>query len=340
MEFDVPGVSPMLCERDDVPEGAACFMSEMQRTRVVDIIGGAAAANALRWNTAVLNVVDDELLNNHNGWGMVAEILFNIGAYSATGLVAKSAAFLAKTRLPQKVVEALLKASDPKAIKDYVAIGSKGVREKLKRVVTTKPNVSKIEVLRDLQDIPGAWQKEIVSSAYARLDDAALLAMMAALDVELPEHSTSAYEAQIRDIAAGMRTNVLAVGEQEGPANHATTVAAHIHAPDGNSRLALVRYEGIHQVISRGDKLVFGDNSYHFVRWVDTEYAAAALERQRALFLGATPSFRFPTNDLDHDGDALLKNRDDPALVDWLKRHRARFTPETHDIKPADASSL
>jgi hypothetical protein len=193
-------------------------------------------------------------------------------------------------------------------------------------------------VLRDLQDIPGAWQKEIVRSAYTRLDDAALLAMMAALDVDLPEHSTAAYEAQIRDIAAGMKTNVLAVGEHQGPANHATTFAARIRAPDGESRIALVRYEKMHEVISRGDKLVFGDNNYHFVRWVDTEYAAAALERQRSLFMGGVPMFTFPTNDLETGGDRL-QNRDDPALVDWLKRHRVKFTPEFHDIEPADAPS-
>lgn len=304
----VAGVGPMVCEDDDaVARGATCWLDPIERTRVVALLADRAETNANRWLAAVEHGVTDELLNDRTAWGMVTEILFNIATFGATSGIARAAAALSRLRLPDRVQRALVTASEPKNISAAVATVGKGVREKLKAAVATKPRVSKIEVLMSLRDAPGSWKDEVHVAALTALDDADLLAVTAALQPDRPELSSDAYDARVRDLVTRFDRNVLAVGTLSRN-DHSLTVAARIRGPRG-ARMALMRYDEQHVQRTGWEAETAGDDRLHFVEWIETEFAPIAAERQRAIFHAEV--------DL-RPGDPMLANPEHPALAAWL----------------------
>lgn len=321
--LEIPGVAPMLCEREGASDDAElrCFLTETQRSRIVAELGQRAGDNAARWMAAVQTAVTDELLHNETAWGFIAEVLFNMASFGTTSALARAARAMSRTSLPGSITRALAYASEPKNIKDTVATLGKGAREKIKQSVTTKPSVSKIEVLQSLRGLPGSWAQEVRANALTVLDDAELLAVNEALDPDRPELQPEAYDARVSDLAARFSANVLAVGQTSGHGHNLTT-AARLHAPNGAIRVALVRYDNLHTERSGSEVNTAGDDAFHFVQWVETDFAPAAIERQEAL-LHNTSNFMFPTTD-PASGEARLVNRRDPAISAWLKANEKR----------------
>lgn len=155
------------CERG---EGAACFLTETQRTRLVDAIGNRAGIVGANSRDALQDSRIDELVMQPGGWGAIAEFMF----YSVTGPIIGSIV---------AGVKAGVYAARSEDVKALLTNASRAQRKQLQGMVGVQlGKESKIRFLELCRDAIGPWQAAISEESPRDLDDEGLTALKDALD--------------------------------------------------------------------------------------------------------------------------------------------------------------
>lgn len=160
------------CERDD-KAGRVCFLTEMQRTRLVAGLANRAGTVGANARDALQDSRIDELVNTQEGWNALAEFMF----YSATGpIIGMIAARVASSRFAKATED----------VKAFATNVSRAQRKQLQSMAGPAPGKdSKVRFLELVRDSIGPWQKSIYEEAPRDLDDEGLTALNDSLDPEV-----------------------------------------------------------------------------------------------------------------------------------------------------------
>lgn len=155
------------CERDD-RAGKACFLTEVQRTRLVAAIGNRAGIVGANSRDALQDSRIDELTDKPEGWHALAEFMF----YSVTGPIIGMVA--------SRIVNEAMKEN----VKALMINVSRAQRKTLMNAANAPApgKASKVRFLELCRDAIGPWQAAMSEDAPRDLDDDGLTALKDALD--------------------------------------------------------------------------------------------------------------------------------------------------------------
>jgi hypothetical protein len=221
------------CERD---EGGECFLTETQRTRLVDDIGNRAGVVGANARDALQDKRIDQIFEQPHGWGPLAEFLF----YATTGpLIGTIMATVKAGRMVQ--------AADH--IQATLVNVSRAQRKVLQGMVSVAPGKeSKIRFLELVRDSIGPWQLDLTESATATLDDAGLTGMKDGLDPNIL--TVDFFKARLADMVARFdRQQIDQVG--------VTAIYRHGElmwlGKGRRRRLVMLEDHGLHHTVGTGD---------------------------------------------------------------------------------------
>lgn len=177
------------CEREGASE---CFLTETQRTRLLDAIGNRAGVVGANARDALQDTRIEVLLEQPHGWGALAEFMF----YSVTGPIIG-------TIMASVKASKLARAADD--IQATLVNVSRSQRKVLQGMVSVAPGkASKAHFLELVRDSIGPWQTDLTENSTRELDDAGLTALKDSLD---PHHLTVAFfQARVTDMLSRFDT--------------------------------------------------------------------------------------------------------------------------------------
>lgn len=159
------------CERDDTA-GRVCFLTEMQRTRLVTGIANRAGAVGANARDALQDSRIDELVSQPGGWSALAEFMFYATTGPIIGTIAAS-------------VKASKYASATEDVKALLTNVSRAQRKQLQGMLSVNPGKeSRVRFIELVRDSIGPWQKSIYEESPIDLGDDGLTALNDALDPE------------------------------------------------------------------------------------------------------------------------------------------------------------